>query len=284
MPVDVTRPRLGRSLLVAFCALSLGIPGRPAAADTPALSIKNRNAAITVTIDGALKDVPGLAHNLYAEGRVWAAERNAEATKARRETPDAFRDGRTWSDTRDYALRSAIGPLVSILRTDFMDTGGAHPNRSIDTILWDSVTRKRISIRPFFAETADDGPTMTALAHLAALAVAKEKIGRGIPPGTADKLPAGITPEQYIKDDQFIRDGIKPALLQLGPVTLAPSTEAGKSAGLTFHYQPYAVGPYVDGTFTVFVPRTAFQQYLSPRGRALFGGERPAADAKNDKD
>jgi hypothetical protein len=87
-----------------------------------------------------------------------------------------------------------------------------------------------------------------------------------------------MTPEQEIKHDSFIQNGIKPAILEIGPVTLAPSTEAGKSSGLTFHYSPYGVGPYVEGPYTVFVPWTAFRQYLSPQGAALFGGERPKND------
>jgi len=88
-----------------------------------------------------------------------------------------------------------------------------------------------------------------------------------------------MTPEQYLEADTFINDGVvKPALLELGPVTLAPSTERGRSAGLTFHYSPYAVGPYVEGPYTVFVPWTKFRQFLSDEGAALFGGERPKDD------
>jgi hypothetical protein len=37
--------------------------------------------------------------------------------------------------------------------------------------------------------------------------------------------------------------------------------------------------PTSKGFYTVFVPWTAFSQYLSPEGAALFGGERPQADA-----
>ena len=44
-----------------------------------------------------------------------------------------------------------------------MDTGGAHPNSDVNTILWDATEKKRISIRPFFTETADNGPTMKAM-------------------------------------------------------------------------------------------------------------------------
>ena len=157
--------------------------------------------------------------------------------------------------------------------------GGAHPNQRIDTILWDDAAHKRVSIRPCFTETADNGPVMTALAQLAKLAVASDKLAKGIDGyGDDDKLGAAMTPEQELHQDNFINEGIKPALLEIGPVTLAPSTESGKSAGLTFHYSPYAVGPYVEGPYTVFVPWTAFRQYLSPEGFAVFGGERPKAD------
>jgi hypothetical protein len=89
-----------------------------------------------------------------------------------------------------------------------------------------------------------------------------------------------MTPEQELAQDTFINEGIKPAILDLGPVTLAPSTESGKSSGLTFHYSPYGVGPYVEGPYTVFVPWTAFRQYLSAEGLAVFGGERPKTDEK----
>ena len=163
---------------------------------------------------------------------------------------------------------SVIGRYVSIVRSDSTFEGGAHPNQEIDTILWDALARKRISIRPFFTETADGGPTMTALARSAQLAVAAAKLANGINGYGDDDTPASkLTPEQELRRDSFIRGGIKPKLLELGPVTLAPSTESGKSAGLTFHYSSYEVGPYVEGPYTIFVPWTDFRQYLSPPRR-----------------
>ena len=122
---------------------------------------------------------------------------------------------------------------------------------------------------------------MTALALLAKLAVASAKLAKGIDGyGDDDKPAAKMTPQQELTQDTFINEGIKPTVLEIGPVTLAPSTENGKSAGLTFHYSPYGVGPYVEGPYTVFVPWTAFRQYLSPEGLAVFGGERPETDEK----
>ena len=92
---------------------------------------------------------------------------NGTAAAEWRDNPKAFRDGMAWTYDRDYALRSAVGRYVSVVRSDGTFEGGAHPNQEINTILWDNTAQKRISIRPFFIETADNGPTMTALARLA---------------------------------------------------------------------------------------------------------------------
>ena len=72
--------------------------------------------------------------------------------------------------------------------------------------------------------------------------------------------------------------GLEPKLLKIGAVTLAPSTEAGKSSGLTFHYPPYAVGPYAEGPYIAFVPWESLKDYLTPEGARIFGGSRPTDD------
>lgn len=72
--------------------------------------------------------------------------------------------------------------------------------------------------------------------------------------------------------------GVEPSLLKIGAVTLAPSTEAGRSAGLTFHYPPYAVGPYAEGEYVAFVPWEALKPYLTAEGTRIFGGTRPKGD------
>jgi len=243
------------------------------------ISIEQSYVKISLTVDLELDQFAELFKNCFAEGKVWSLEKNNEATGEWHDKPNAFR-GLQWFYDRDYALRSVVGRYISVVRSDDWFDGGAHPNRHIDTILWDGIARKRVSIRPFFSETSDSGPTMTALAQAAKLAVATAKLANDISGYDEDDTPATekLTPEQELQHDHFINDGIKPTILQIGPVTLAPSTESGKSSGLTFHYSPYGVGPYVEGPYTVFVPWTAFRQYLSPQGAALFGGERPKSD------
>src|SRR6185503_17464054 len=137
-------------------------------------------------------------------------------------------------------------------------------------------TRRRTNIRPIFSETADNGPTLKALAQLARVAVAAEKLSRDAI--NVDIPKEKLTPERLATLDQFITDGIQPSLLKIGPISLAPSTEAGKSSGLTFHYSPYAVGAYAEGEYIAFVPWETLKPYLTPEGIKIFGGVRPKDD------
>lgn len=243
-----------------------------AAAPKPVISSKSKAAEVDVTIDPALKAHPGLYDNLLAEGKRQAASWRSEAEGILRRGDDSFtfKDGRRYTYSRSYTQRSAIGRYISVLRDDGVFTGGAHPNQHIDTILWDTQARKRISIRPFFKETADNGPAMTAMAKLVRVAVFDEKKRRKLE--TIEGTP---------ENNEWLK-GIEPSLLKLGPVTLAPSTEPGKGSGLTFHFSPYDVGPYAEGPLTAFVPWESFRQYLTPAGAELFAGARPASDIPKD--
>jgi Protein of unknown function (DUF3298) len=211
-------------------------------------SVKNKDLDASVLLDDKIKADPALAADGLAEGKKWIDKNAADAATSRKQDPIMFRDG-AWTFERKYTVRSVIdGHYVSIVRADYMDTHGAHPNSDVDTILWDTAAKKRISIRPFFTETADNGATMKAMlkAVIASLNVEKK--------------------------------GLEPKLLRIGAVTLAPSTEAGKSSGLTFHYPPYAVGPYVEGQYVAFVPWETLKPYLAPEGAKIFGGARPKGD------
>lgn len=257
------------------CAQAFAVNNTPNKAQ---ISIETKYAKISLTVDSELRPFTELFANCLAEGKAWFNKTNSDTAAEWGDNRKAFR-GLQWFYDRDYVLRSVIDRYVSVVRNDDWFDGGAHPNQHADTILWDDVAHKRVNIRVLFTETADNGPTMSALAGAAKLAVAAAKLAKDIN-GYDDDAPAAkdMTPEQEIEHDSFIKDGIKPAILEIGPVTLAPSTQTGKSSGLTFHYSPYGVGPYVEGPYTVFVPWTAFRQSLSPQGAALFGGERPKSD------
>jgi hypothetical protein len=233
-----------------------------AAEPKPDISIKTKAVEASVLLDDKIKADAALAADCLAEGKKWVDRNAADAAASRKQDPLLFRNG-GWTFERKYVVRSVTdGRYVSIVRSDYMNTGGAHPNSGVDTILWDAAAKKRISIRPFFVETADNGPAMTAMLKgvIASLNAEKKKRDAG---DTA-------TAEWY--------KGLEPKLLKIGAVTLAPSTVSGKSSGLTFHYPPYAVGPYVEGEYVAFVPWQTLKSYLSPEGTSIFGGTRPNGD------
>ena len=246
---------------MAFAAIGAVHPAS-AADPKPEVAIKTKAVDASVTLDAGIKADAALAADCLAEGRKWAEKNRAEAESARRTDAKFFpSDGYTYQ--RDYVTRSVVdGRYVSILRNDYMSTGGAHPNTDVDTILWDRTATKRISIRPFFTETADGGPTLKTMVKDIVASLRAQKKARDI--------------EDNAEMDWY--KGVEPKLLKIGAVTLAPSTEAGKSSGLTFHYPPYAVGPYVEGGYVAFVPWQDLKPYLTPEGAAIFAGARPKGD------
>lgn len=254
------------AVLCTFALLAMPSFARDAAKESkPVFAVKNRNIEATLTIDAALKAYPGLYDGLFAEGRREVEKWRKSADEDRKTTPESFSEGRRYAFDRSYTLRSAIGRYVSVERGDYLYSGGAHPNSDTNTILWDATAKKRISIRPFFKETAPNGPTLTRLAKAIRAQLAEEKKKRG---GDED-----INPET---DADLAR--VEPDLLKIGAVALVPSSEKDKSAGLEFNFSPYAVGSYAEGPYTVVVPWTTFKDDLSDEGAALFRSERPKSD------
>jgi len=69
-----------------------------------------------------------------------------------------------------------------------------------------------------------------------------------------------------------------PRLPEIGQVSLAPSTEPGKSSGLIFHYGHSHIGDYSAGLFQPFVPWETLKPYLTPEAIRIFGGARLKGD------
>jgi len=259
--VDLAASPLARKLILLAAITWIAAPAL-AAEPKPDAALKTRAMAATVFLDDGIKADPSLAADSLAEGRKWLDQNAADAAAELKQDPQFFKEG-GWTFERKYSLRSIVADrYVSVLRDDYMDTRAAHPNRDVNTILWDRTARKRISIRPFFIETVDNGPTMTAMLRAVITALKAEKTKRGA---------TDTTTAEWSK-------GLEPKLLKIGAVALAPSTEAGKSSGLLFYYPPYAVGAYAEGPYTAFVPWQALKPHLSPDGAAIFGGARPKGD------
>jgi len=230
------------------------------AAPKAAISTKTKAVEISVSFDDTIKAKSELAANVLSEGKRWADREKREADREWQNSPELFRSGQRWTLERDYAVVSVIAErYVSILRTDYTFTGGAHPNTTLETLIWDDQTRKRISIRPFFTDLSDNSRAMVEIQNAVISSLTVEKKERGT----------------YEPKDTEWYKGLQPSLFKIGAVVLEASSIPGKSSGLTFHYSPYAVGPYAEGAYTAFVSWRILRPYLSPEGVAIFAGDRP---------
>lgn len=247
--------------LVAFTCVLVGGPAS-AADRKPDILLKAKYTEVKVLFDAAIKADASLLKNVIAEGKTWADKNFADLSKDRKElgnVPDEYAT-RPWHAERSYSkLSLVLNRYVSVLRFDYADIGGAHPNYDNNTILWDRRPGKRISIRPFFNEMADDGPTMKAIQQSAIAGVRAAKKAKGID----------------ITDGDDGTSNIGTSLVKFGPIALHPSSVRGKSSGLMVHYPHYWVGPWAEGAFEAFIPWETLKPHLSAEGMAVFGGTRP---------
>jgi hypothetical protein len=233
----------------------------PARADDvkPVISIKTKYVEIETTIDRALASYPALYAKLLAAAKKEAEENRKEAQDAWKDDPTLFRD-LAWSFTDSYQLRAAAPPYISVLIDRGEFTGGAHPNTLLDTRLWDVRSNQMVEPESLFRETAPNGPTAIALARLVRDSVIAEKKRR----------------DAFVEDpetDMWLKP-LKADLSTLGRPSLTPSTTAGHAAGMTFHFSPYGVGPYAEGSYAAFVPFSALAPYLTDEAKKIFAGER----------
>lgn len=131
----------------------------------------------------------------------------------------------TWWDERTVHL-AALGPEIVSTRTSVSDyTGGAHPN-----------------LRFAFATWSRDGDDWRRVDLCGALAA----LGRACDPAA---LRARVVRDLRAQDAAWAVDGEVDAATPwlLDPFTIGPS-------GVRLDYEPYAVGPYVQGPFTVEIP------------------------------
>ena len=240
-----------KSALVAGLALLATVQLSPAQAnDMPAdVSIKGDYARVFMYLGDRLRRIRPLAENCRQETREWAATVEADE-KSKLGAPLA----KPVEFGRRYDISSITGGkrYVSVVRMTGADIDGVYNAIEEITFLWDSRGNQRISLAGFFSETTDGGRAMTRLLTEATNGLV-EQIGKA---RAADAVST-----------------LRPALTQMGPISLAPSTTDGKSSGLNFHFAVPAPGIFHLKPIVVFVPWTRFKGYLSPHGRSIFGGK-----------
>ena len=160
---------------------------------------------------------------------------------------------RNWRTIR-YRLAGTTPRLVSVIRRDDRDTGGAHPLPSVAAVIWDQRTKRRLSMGALFRPDADLAPLDEALCD-AIKAAKSEREGAAPIDDKAWRCP----------------------LFSQTSAALAPSTVLGKAGGLVALINPYEVGPFAEGLYQVVVPLEAFRKALRRPYLSEFAGAPSAA-------
>jgi hypothetical protein len=214
---------------------------------------------------------PAAAETLRDAGQGWSAELEHADEAARWPALDAMLRDSARALLDDFAGEAAVtvGPddrpwefwlrdevrfrsdrYVSVLRTLYVDTGGAHGMPAALALIWDETRRGEVALERLLDPVAAAEATTPALRD----AVARDVHRGAIPESWAADVEAAIGPDA------------------LRNATLVPAAEAGRAAGLDVHFGPYAVGPYSAGMPTVRLGWAVFEGALTEEGRALFSG------------
>jgi hypothetical protein len=259
----LSRPaRRGALALAAALALLAGCKREPARPAPPAqpLSFERTTADATVklTLAAGFADYPELRKTLYDEGVRQLQGFVASAAQDRSKLAEKRLPVPAYERTVAWTLTARNEELVSARKDWFEYTGGAHPNHGSDGLIWDVRQGRQVAPGELFRDDAPRGPLDQALCD--AIRAAKTARQGALPPGPGFECPRW--------DD--------------GDMVLEPSTEKGKFGGVTFLYDPYAIGPYVEGDYAVTIPQARFRSALSPTYASQFGGApapEPAAPA-----
>jgi hypothetical protein len=225
----------------------------PADAAAPmAFESKTPWADVSLTLPAGIKPQGDLHARLYAEEvrrlRQFTEGAQGELTEAGAET-----DRPKYQKTITITVAAETAKLLSLKRSDFDYSGGAHPNTLTDGLLWDKALKRRVGVADLFGKGAD----LSILDQALCTAINTAKRAR-VPDSAGVTLGAGKTFSCPRAADT--------------PFVLTASDTPGKAAGLTFLIGPYQVGPYVEGAYEIAIPATVFRSLLATAYASEFGG------------
>ncbi|UDF05382.1 DUF3298 and DUF4163 domain-containing protein [Asticcacaulis sp. AND118] len=259
------RPHL--LITVALCALTLiscsrkdeahKDEGPPVAAAPLSFSRPTPDAEVALTFPETVRAFPELHNRLYAEGQ---GDLNAfvdQAARDRKELSAAGSEAPPYFRSITWTLPAQSEHLASLYAEQSEFTGGAHPNASYQTVLWDKAAKQAIDAHLLFAPNAD-------LSHADAFLcrqIEAERSRRNETPTT--QTATGFTCPKLIDSH----------------LALVPSTTSGKIGAVEALFAPYEVGPYAEGAYQIRVPQAVLRGLISPAYAADFAGEPVAATA-----
>lgn len=162
----------------------------------------------------------------------------------------------SWDVEVKWAYTAKAGGIVSLAGHAEEFTGGAHGMNLTDTLIARAATGEKITLAQMLNPGQSPSPAIT-IAVCEALKAAKLKA-----------INAAT-----IFDEPIVCAGTKSNLkIDAAKFALAPSTDADKFGGLIVYFDPYAVGSYAEGAYTLTIPQDVFREDLRAAYKPLFAG------------
>ena len=207
-------------------------------------------AEVKLSLPEAIKPQTDFHARLYAE-EVRRLRQFSEGAQGER--TEAGNDTTMPPYAKSIAITAAVetSKLLSLKRSDYDFSGGAHPNTLLGGLLWDKALKRQIGL----AELLQKGADLSVLDQALCSAVNAAKRARV--PNSRVLTFDGQEACPRVRDTAFV---------------LTPGSVPGKAGGLTFLIGPYVVGSYAEGAYEIALPLTVFRSLLAPAYVGEFGG------------
>jgi len=219
--------------------------------------------AVSITIDRRLEAYPV----------VMTALREAELNGLANFAALAIEDHQIWmneapdwswneyfSETR-ISVSFANASVVSLDRRASFYTGGAHPNQGMTPVVTRTNSFDPAGLDDLISDTMSESPALTALFYAVyreLMALKRERLG--------------VDFDEVMERETWLSP-LAAELDAFPGFTLIPNQTGTAAAGLMFHFEPYAVGSYAEGSYDVPVPLSVFERYLTDAWQEIFEGE-----------
>ena len=215
-------------------------------------------ASISLSLPEAIKSYPDLHSKLYTDGTKDLNAFLAQAVKSAAELKGQGFTDANLSKTIGWHIAVDTPHLVSAYAEIYENAGGAHPNSTYKSLIWDKAHNQEIKTRDIFRPGADLGRMDAYLCHAIGLERAR-RMGEPRPP--AMNCP-------HFSQARLV---------------LMTSNVTDRASGVIALYAPYEIGAYAEGAYEIRLPLAVIKPILNPKFADDFAGLPPEAASSESK-
>jgi hypothetical protein len=258
---------LGALLAVSACHQKpkdeqAAVPVAPTAPVPLTLAAANPDAQINLTLPEPIRLYPELHARLFKEGQTTLTSFMNQTHKDRAQNSADGIEEPPYYHSIVWKIAAQTPRLVSVFSEEDDYQGGAHPNHTIQALLWDKTTKTEISTQRLFKAGTDFKAIDAYLCHQ----IEAERSKRAGEP--ISQSGSGFACPKFANSR----------------LVLIPSVTGGTAGAIDALYAPYDVGPYAEGPYEIRVPQTLLGDVLAPEFADQFGGEAVKDQALSDPD